>query len=102
MKLIGIMMLATMIVPSKLEIETVTGGVFYVDAWNSEAGLLVKSQKKPHKVMFNMEHILFAEEKGKYTTITVEYGSDVKEFSIKMSYKDVMKGITSTYQKSSQ
>ena len=50
MKLIGIMMLATMIVPSKLEIETVTGGVFFVDAW----------------------------------------------------YKDVMKGITSTYQKSSQ
>ena len=102
MKLIGLIMLATLCVPAKVEIELIGQGVFYVDAWDSEAGLLVKSQKKAHKVMFNMEHILFAEEKEKYTTITVEYGSDTRQFLIKMEYEDVMKGIIKTYNRSNQ
>jgi hypothetical protein len=98
MKLIGMIMLATMIVPQKVEIEAVTGGVFYVEAWDCEAGLLVKGTKEK-KVMFNMEHILYAEEKGKYTIITVEDGSDIRQFIIKIKFDDAMKGIISTYNK---
>jgi len=98
MKLIGMLMLATMIVPLKVEIEAVTGGVFYVEAWDCQAGLLVKGTKEK-KVMFNMEHILYAEEKGKYTVITVEDGNDTRQFLIKMKFGDTMKGILSTYNK---
>ena len=99
MKLIGMIMLATMIAPIKgVEIETVTGGVFYVEAWDCQAGLLVKGTKEK-KVMFNMEHILYAEEKGKYTVITVQQGNDIREFLIKMKFDDAMKGIISTYHK---
>jgi len=98
MKLIGMIMLATMIVPQKVEIEAVTGGVFYVESWDCQAGLLVKGTKEK-KVMFNMEHILYAEEKGKYTVITVEDGNDTRQFLIKMKFDDAMKGIISTYHK---
>ena len=99
MKLIGIIMLATMIAPTKgVEIETVTGGVFYVEAWDCQAGLLVKGTKEK-KVMFNMEHILYAEEKEKHTIITVQQGNDIREFLIKMKFDDAMKGIISTYHK---
>jgi hypothetical protein len=98
MKLIGMLMLATMIVPPKVEIKAVTGGVFYVEAWDCQAGLLVKGTKEK-KVMFNMEHILYAEEKGKYTVITVENGSETRQFLIKMKFDDAMKGILSTYNK---
>jgi|TARA_R100001530_G_scaffold41687_1_gene31920 hypothetical protein len=99
MKLIGMIMLATMIAPIKgAEIETVTGGVFYVEAWDCQAGLLVKGVKEK-KVMFNMEHILYAEEKGKTTIITVEDGNNTRQFLIKMKFDDAMKGIVSTYHK---
>ena len=91
-------MLATMIVPPKVEIKAVTGGVFYVEAWDCQAGLLVKGTKEK-KVMFNMEHILYAEEKEKYTIITVQQGNDIREFLIKMKFDDAMKGIISTYHK---
>lgn len=88
-----------MIAPTKgVEIETVTGGVFYVEAWDCQAGLLVKGTKEK-KVMFNMEHILYAEEKEKHTIITVQQGNDIREFLIKMKFDDAMKGIISTYHK---
>jgi hypothetical protein len=99
MKLIGMIMLATMTVPIKTEIETVSHGVFYVEAWDCEAGLLAKGTKEK-RVMFNMEHILYAEEKGKTTVITVEDGNATREFLIKMKFEDTMKGIISTYTKS--
>ena len=46
-----------------------------------------------------MEHILYAEEKGKHTVITVQQGNDIREFLIKMKFDDAMKGIISTYHK---
>jgi hypothetical protein len=99
-KLTAVVLLALMPLAPKPKIETISGGVFYVDAYNSQEGVIYKAQKTPHKVMFNMAHILYAEEGAKNTTtITVENGSSIREFLIEMKYEDVMRGIKKTYTK---
>ena len=99
MKLIGTIMLAAMIMPAKVEIEPVAAGVFFVEAWNSQEGVIYKTQTKSHKVMFNMEHILTAEEVKNGTVINVEQGASARQYFIKMSFDKVMKGIIGTYRR---
>jgi len=99
-RLTALTLMASLMLSPKAEIEVISAGVFHVDAYNSQEGIINKTQRKPHQVMFNMAHILFAEEVSKSeTSITIEYGNDVREFIIKMKYNDVMKGIKSTYQR---
>jgi hypothetical protein len=49
--------------------------------------------------MFNMEHILTAEEVKNGTVINVEQGASARQYFIKMSFDKVMKGIVGTYRR---